>query len=190
MQNKGLIIGVTGGIIAAVVVIALFATGTITLPGQFSLKNIEGEQTSQGVVAVPGTSAITEEGDVLAPSGAPAQNDAVPGAPDAPQQSNAVSPEALPEQSIKLTVSSSGFVPRSFTVKKGAPVTLAITSGDAQTHVFLFDDTELSAVAVGVGPEETRAITFKAPSEKGTYSFHCDVPGHAGRGETGTMIVE
>ena len=190
MQNKGLIIGVTGGIIAAAVVIALFATGTVTLPGQFSLETIEGERTEQGIVAVPGTGAITEEGTVLAPSGAPTQNDADPSDPNAPQQSGAIDPETLPSQSIKLVVSSAGFIPNTFTVKAGSPVTLAVTSGDTQTHVFAFNDPELSGVAIGIGPEETRATSFNAPSEKGTYSFYCNVPGHAARGEVGTMIVE
>jgi len=190
IQNKGLTIGIVGGVVAAIVVIALFATGVVKLPGRFSIENLEGERTSQGLVAVPGTSAITEEGEVLAPSGAAAQNNSIPGAPDAPQQSDPVALEALPEQSVKISVSSAGFAPSSFTVKAGAPITLAVTSVDSQTHVFLFDAADLSAVAIGVGPQETRALSFKAPSAKGEYTFHCDVPGHAARGEVGKMIVE
>jgi uncharacterized cupredoxin-like copper-binding protein len=54
----------------------------------------------------------------------------------------------------------------------------------------MFNDPSLSAVAVGVSPRETRAITFNAPSTPGEYPFVCDVPGHAGRGEVGKMIVE
>jgi len=67
---------------------------------------------------------------------------------------------------------------------------VAVSSTDGYTHVFMFDDPSLSAVAVGVGPKETRAITFNAPAKAGTYSFHCDVPGHTARGEVGAMIVK
>ena len=126
---------------------------------------------------------VTSVGEVV-------QNDAEPMAPEAPQQTEALDKESLPESVIKLGVSAAGFSPSSFEVKAGAPVSLAVSSTDDFTHVFLFDDPSLSAVALGLGPQETRAITFNAPSQAGEYFFHCDVPGHAARGETGKMIVK
>jgi len=66
---------------------------------------------------------------------------------------------------------------------------LALSSVDNITHVLLFDDPVLAGVAIGVGPNETRAITFNAP-KAGEYGFHCDVPGHTARGESGKMIVK
>jgi uncharacterized cupredoxin-like copper-binding protein len=140
-------------------------------------------------VDVPGANPIKD--DVVVTSvGEVVQNDAEPMAPEAPQQTEALDKESLPESVIKLGVSAAGFSPSSFEVKAGAPVSLAVSSTDDFTHVFLFDDPSLSAVALGLGPQETRAITFNAPSQAGEYFFHCDVPGHAARGETGKMIVK
>ncbi len=127
---------------------------------------------------------------VVTQTGQVAKNDVVPMSPEAPQQTAPISKEQLPNSAVKLDVSASGFSPNSFEVKAGAPVTLSVSSVDGITHVFMFDDASLAAVAIGIGPNETRAITFNAPKEKGEYSFRCDVPGHAARGETGVMIVK
>ena len=81
-----------------------------------------------------------------------------------------------------------GFSPNSFTVSAGAPVTISITSGDQYSHVFAFEDASLSAVAVGVGPGETRAITFNAPKTAGAYKFYSNIPGQSG--EAGVMTVK
>ncbi|MFH0712381.1 MAG: cupredoxin domain-containing protein [Candidatus Jorgensenbacteria bacterium] len=183
MNKKNIII-----LVVVVIVIGgivwLLATGAIPSP-----KTQEGTGTPQGTAVAPGTSAVTEEGQVVTQTGEPVKLDVEPGTPEAPQQSNPVSPEDLPSSAIELTMTSSGITPNSFEVRSGDAVTVSVTAGDSQTHVFKFDDASLSAVAVGVGPGETRAITFNAPA-KGSYGFHCDVPGHAGRGETGTMTVK
>lgn len=140
-------------------------------------------------VEVPGANPIKDD-VVVTSAGEVVQNDAEPMTPEAPQQTEAIDREQLPESVIKVGVSAAGFSPDSFEVKAGAPVSLAVSSTDDFTHVFLFDDPSLSAVALGLGPQETRAITFNAPSQAGEYFFHCDVPGHAGRGEVGKMIVK
>ena len=191
-------------IIAAVVVIAAIAIGVFIFiqrgykqatPGLGTIQtpagSVEGTMTPLGIVAAPGASAVsTSTGQVVTESGQAAQNSAVPGTPEAPKESSAISSGQLPGTAIKLTVTASGWTPNQFTARAGAPVTLSITSGDALTHIFMFNDPGLSAVAVGVGPGETRLITFNAPSAKGDYSFRCDVPGHAARGETGKMTVQ
>ena len=180
-------------VVVAVVVYALMSgvgTKSTVEQGAVGEKTDQGTVTEKGIVAAPGTSPIsTSTGEVVTPEGKVTKNDTIPGTPEAPQQSNPVSPEALPSAAIKLEVSGSGYSPNQFTVKAGAPVTLSVTATDNQTHIFMFDDPSLSAVAIGVAPKETRAITFNAPTKKGEYSFKCDVPGHAGRGETGKMIV-
>lgn len=115
---------------------------------------------------------------------------AIPGSPDAPQQSNPISSkEEVKKEAIKISMSGAGFLPAVFSVKQRTPVTLVITSGDAQSHVFKFDSEALSGIAVGLGPKETRSISFLAPAA-GEYSFSCGVLGHKARGETGTMIVQ
>jgi len=146
------------------------------------------EEVSQAQATVNGTSKVIDN-VVVTPAGKPVKNNVKPGAPEAPQQTAPISVEALPSDSIKLTGSASGFNPNSFSVKAGQLVTLSLTSVDGMTHVFLFDNPSLAAVAIGVGPNETRAITFNAP-ETGEYAFHCDVPGHSARGEKGVMTVK
>lgn len=140
-------------------------------------------------VEVAGANPI-KDNIVVTPKGEAAKNDAVPMSPDAPQQTPPMPKAELPSSAIKLDVLATGFSPSSFEVKAGAPTTLSVTSADDSTHVFMFDDNALQAVAIGVGPGETRAITFNAPATSGEYTFRCDVPGHSMRGEVGKMIVK
>ncbi|OGE80852.1 MAG: hypothetical protein A3B13_02465 [Candidatus Liptonbacteria bacterium RIFCSPLOWO2_01_FULL_45_15] len=179
-------------IIGAAAVVVLIIVGYLIINNQSSVitNAPQGTKTEKGTVAAPGTSPISETGQVVTQTGEQVKLNVTPGTPEAPQQSNPItSPKDLPPQTIKISVSAAGFSPSSFTVKSGAAVTLAVTATDSQTHVFLFDDKSLSAVAIGVGPGETRAISFNAP-KSGEYAFHCDVPGHSGRGEVGKMIVQ
>ena len=149
-----------------------------------------GTVTQAGIVAATGTSPIASSGIVMAPVGKPAQNNVQPSAPTAPQQSNPIAePSGIPASAIKLEVSAAkGFVPSSFTVSAGNAITIAVTGGDNFVHVFAFQDPSLSAVAVGVGPNETRAITFNAPTKAGTYKFYSNVPGQTN--EVGVMTVK
>lgn len=192
-NKKNIIVYVVVAVIVVAVVVYALISGVGTKPiveqGAVGEGTSQGTVTEKGVVAAPGTSPIsTSTGEVITPEGKPVQNDVVPGTPEAPQQSNPTSPTALPSAAIKLNVSSSGYSPNQFTVKAGDPITLSVTAADNQTHVFAFDDASLSAIAIGVAPGETRAITFNAPA-RGEYSFRCNVPGHTERGETGKMIV-
>jgi len=60
---------------------------------------------------------------------------------------------------------------------------------DEYSHMISFEDPALAAVAILVGPGQTKAITFNAPAEPGTYTFFCASPGHREKGEVGQMIV-
>lgn len=190
-ENKKLVWWIVGGVVVGVAIIYVAITGGGLSSGPRSAEEVGplATTTPQGIVAAPGLSPVSDEGQVVTREGAPVDLDVTPGSPSAPQQSNPIAPEELPSASVKIEMSASGIAPSTFRVRSGNAVTLAVTATDSQTHVFMFDDAALSAVAVGVGPGETRAITFNAPS-RGQYPFHCDVPGHAARGETGVMIVE
>lgn len=146
------------------------------------------EEVAAAQPVIQGSSKVVDN-VVVTPEGKPVKTDVQPGSPEAPQQTAPVAVEQLPENTIKLGASAEGFKPNTFEVKPGQLVNLSLTSTDGITHVFFFDDPSLSAVAIGVGPNETRAITFNAP-KAGEYSFRCDVPGHAARGEVGKMIVK
>lgn len=109
------------------------------------------------------------------------------GSPDAPRQSAPISRDSLPVGSPEIVAKDGKFVPQYFVVKEGEEITLAFTSGDKRTHILAFDDEALMAIAIGVGPNETRTMKFKVP-KAGTYTFSDTVPGHAA-GETGAMTV-
>lgn len=141
-------------------------------------------------VDVVGGNVITKDNIVITATGEATKNNVVPMSPEAPQQTQPIAKNDILDSTIKLDVAATGFTPNSFDVKAGMPLTLSVSSADNMTHVFIFDDNTLSAVAIGIGPSETRAITFNAPTKAGEYSFRCDVPGHLGRGETGTMVVK
>lgn len=144
---------------------------------------------SAGKVLAPNLSPISEEGNVVTPQGEPVKLDVIPGSPQAPQQSSPLAKQDIPQNAKTLTLTSEGFAPSEFAVRAGEAVILSVTSGDDWTHVFKFESPSLSAVAVGLGPRETRSIAFNAPAV-GEYKFFCDVPGHAGRGEAGKMVVK
>lgn len=110
--------------------------------------------------------------------------------PSKPAQSPPVNEANVPEKAVKLGISAGGITPASFEVKKGQEVTLSVASQDDWTHIFRFKDEGLKEVAVGVGPGQTRLITFYAPKNRGEYEFYCDVPGHSDRGEKGKMLVK
>lgn len=147
-------------------------------------------ETQEEIQKIINTSPVTKQGQVVTSEGKPVKNDATPGTTEAPRQSKPIDNlKQLPSQIIKLTVTEKGFSSSSFEVKAEQVVNLALTSGDKWMHVFRFKKS-LSGIAVGLSPNETRAITFNAPKEPGEYEFFCDVPGHENRGEKGKMIVK
>lgn len=107
-----------------------------------------------------------------------------------PAQSAPLEQLELPKSAIRISITEQGITPASFEVKSGEEVMLGVSSADQWTHIFKFKLAALKDVAVGVGPQETRVISFFAPKEKGEYEYYCDVPGHIERGEKGAMIVK
>ena len=140
-------------------------------------------------VVVPGASLVAKDETVITPEGKPTENNVIVGSASAPKVTGPISsPSSLPSNVIKLGISAAGFSPKEFTVKAGAATTISLTSTDNSTHILIFADPSLSAVAIGVIAKETRAMTFNAPTKAGNYAFICRVPGHTS--ETGTMIVK
>jgi uncharacterized cupredoxin-like copper-binding protein len=182
-QNNKTLWWALGGVVAAAAVVYLiFGTGLFGGP--------QGVQTPQGLVVATGTSPISAEGIVVTAEGMPVEQGGEPGAENAPQQSVPLSQNDIPAQAVEIEVSAAGFSPNTFTVDAGKAVTIAVTATDDESHLFVFQDPALSAVVVGIGPGMTRIISFNAPETPGSYEFRCGVPGHAARGEAGTMIVE
>jgi len=140
-------------------------------------------------VVVPGANPITVDNKVVTPEGNITANEERPAEGNAPRQTGFLVKEDLPPTLTKLEVGSGDFTPLEFITKAGAPTSFSLSSIDKITHVFVFDDPILSAVAIMVGPGQTKAITFNAPEKRGVYTFRCDTSGHFEKGETGKMIV-
>ncbi len=104
-------------------------------------------------------------------------------------QSAPMQESKLPSGAKILTVSANGFMPPVLTVAAGSVFTIALISGVDETHVLKFYYPSLSAIGIGVGPHEARTITLSIPNP-GSYPFHCDVPGHASRGEVGKIVAQ
>ncbi len=127
---------------------------------------------------------------VLTDDGRPTRNDVEPFSELAPKESRPLIKEELGDDVIILDISSNGFMPNEFTVNAGDAITVALSSVDQWSHSIKFDDPNLRAIVVTASPFQTRAIRFNAPIEPGEYTFRCNVPGHARRGEVGVMIVQ
>lgn len=167
------------------------------LPEEINLKELpaapEVKVKEEPVAIAPGASEVTSEGVVLNEQGAPAVTaEIVPDAPEAPKQSEILTEEQkeeIAEKSIQLTVSlAKGFNPSVFKVKPGQAVTIVLTGEDADNHTFRFKDPNLRAVAISISGQESRAITFNAPTTPGAYDFICGMPDHRDK-EKGQMIV-
>jgi plastocyanin len=138
----------------------------------------------------PGANLISTDGQVITDDGEKIRTDVSPTDMQAPRSSLPISKEQVEETAVMLDVSATGFSPNVFTVKAGEVVTIALTSADQWSHNINFSDPILQAAETSVSAGTTRAFSFNAPSAKGEYNFSCKIPGHAGRGEVGKMIVE
>jgi uncharacterized cupredoxin-like copper-binding protein len=156
--------------------------------GEFDRVELENQESAQ--VVVPGSNPITGNNIVVAKNGAPAKNDAPVMSDEAPQQTGFLNRDELPEEVFQIEIGNGKISPASFTTRAGAPTVFSLSGIDSFAHTISFDDPGLSAIAVLVGPNQTKAITFNAPTEPGTYTFRCMSPGHADKGEVGEMIVE
>lgn len=153
------------------------------------LQTVEVEGIGEAKVVVPGANPITADNIVITETGQVAQNDAVTMSENAPKQTGFLNKEELPDGMVKLSIGNDKISPSEFTTTAGAPTTFSLTGVDEYSHVIAFEDPSLSAIAILVGPGQTKAITFNAPATAGTYKFVCASPGHTDKGEVGQMIV-
>lgn len=143
----------------------------------------------KSVTQAPGANLITPDNRVVDTDGNDVRNDVSQSSPSAPQQTQPITKEQAP-LATELELSANGFSPAEFRIKRGEPLTIALSGSNDSSHVFKFEDKSLSAIGINVRAGETRAITFNAPEIAGEYKFFCDFPGHIERGEVGKMIVE
>ncbi len=138
------------------------------------------------VVVAPGANPITSDNKVVTPAGQQTDNASQPMSDTAPKQTGFLNKETLPATLINISIGKA-FTPSKFTTKAGAPTSFALTGADSFSHVLAFDDPSLAAIAILVGPGQTKAITFNAPTKPGTYTFRDASPDQTGTGE---MVVQ
>jgi plastocyanin len=189
MEKKQLYIWIGVGVVIALLIGVILAL-TIKPSGSGTTAASGETKTDVGTVLATGTSAISDQGVVVNEKGVPVKNDAAPGTLDGPRGSAPMTKDQVSDKAIKIDMAEKGFSPASIQVSAGKAISVALSSVDKKTHFFVFDDPSLSAVTLGIGPDETRSITFNAPTKPGEYRFRCDTPGHAQSGEVGTMIVK
>lgn len=139
----------------------------------------------------PGASLITPENIVVTPEGVPVKMNIDSASVEAPRESGNMDPNSIKadKNTIKIAVSAAGFNPNTFTVDAGQLVNLALSSTDEFAHIFTFRDEAMSGGILGIAGGETKMKSWNAP-KAGEYEFYCSIPGHAGRGEVGKMIVK
>lgn len=107
----------------------------------------------------------------------------VPAEPEAPQPTE--STEAAAPQPITITMGDNFFDPTTMTIPAGTPTTITIVNNGGLKHNFSINDLGIS-VDVEAGATQTVEINAAA----GTYTYHCDIPGHTEAGMTGTLTVQ
>lgn len=112
---------------------------------------------------------------------------------------------SAPAKTLELTAKDTAFATKEITVEKGKPVKLVFTNQDSQLHDFSVDKIPVKAKAehgdghdmgakkpdlhVSADAGKTGEVEF-TPTQAGTYTFYCTVPGHKDAGMVGSLIVK
>lgn len=92
---------------------------------------------------------------------------------------------AVPGPSFHLTAEAMRFGQAEIRVKAGQPATLVLDNHDLYEHSFDVDELDLHVAMTANGRTE---FTF-TPSEAGTYTIYCNVPGHREAGMVSSLVV-
>lgn len=96
------------------------------------------------------------------------------------------SPSAM-MQNITVEGTEFAFTPSSITVKKSEEVQITFKNMGKYPHNFTIS--QLNFASSTIQPGEQTTINF-TPTQTGTFTYMCTVPGHADRGMKGTLTVE
>ena len=106
---------------------------------------------------------------------------------------------ATPGQNIELTLKTVSKMPKSsmahnfVLLKKGVDAEEFDMKGQKYKENGYIDPSLVDNIIVStdmLGDGEMDMVTFKAPTEKGKYTYICTFPGHYSAGMKGTLIVE
>jgi uncharacterized cupredoxin-like copper-binding protein len=106
---------------------------------------------------------------------------------------------------VNESMESLTFGQKELTVQKGQPVKLVVANKDGQLHDLSIDKIpakvkeehsdmhdmggKMPDLHVSVDAGKTGEVTF-TPTEAGTYTFYCTVPGHKDAGMQGKLVVK
>jgi plastocyanin len=102
---------------------------------------------------------------------------------------------AEPRQ-IDIEVYEFGYDPAQITVEVGKPVRLTLVNEGEFRHTWLLEGAEVEipdegktdSISLDLKQGVPATVEF-TPLEKGTMSFRCTLPGHAEKGEVGTLVI-
>jgi plastocyanin len=101
-----------------------------------------------------------------------------------PADQGAPAIEGAPEVTVVGT--EFAFTPDELTVARGEPVNVTFVNDGRLPHDFVVPELDIH-VAAGPGQTATIGLT---PEEAGVFSIVCTLPGHAGRGMSGSLVVK
>lgn len=162
--------------------------GTCGIGGRFRdpFENPQGEvwrlvaadQVPEGAVTAPPPATEEDAGAAApTPTTAPSTDAATP---DASTGDTAVQAEP-----VVITAVDIAWEPNDVTIPANTDVTIQVPNAGAALHTFVIED---QGVKLEIAPGETKEVSVNLPA--GTYSYICDVPGHAEAGMVGTLTVE
>jgi uncharacterized cupredoxin-like copper-binding protein len=108
-------------------------------------------------------------------------------------------------ETVRLTTEHMAFSTKEIRVMKGTPINLVLTNKDTTLHDFSIDKIPAKVkqahgsahgdhgaepvVHVAADAGKSGSVEF-TPTQAGTYTFYCTVPGHKDAGMEGKLIVE
>jgi plastocyanin len=117
----------------------------------------------------------------------PAATDVTPSATDTPVSS--ATDTGMEVQEVKLTIKEWQIIPKEVTVKPGKVRFIVTNEGEMAHNVTIMKDTKLlGATATFAANEGPKTIEVDM-SQSGIYDMLCSLPGHAARGQKGTITV-
>jgi uncharacterized cupredoxin-like copper-binding protein len=97
-------------------------------------------------------------------------------------------PTQPPSESFTVdALDSFKYDPMELTVKAGEQVTVVLNNKGVLEHNFVIDEFNVALGPIA-GGTQSQPGTF-TPTEPGTYTFYCNVPGHKEAGMVGTLTV-
>ncbi len=88
---------------------------------------------------------------------------------------------------VQITAKEYSFLPSKVTVNKGDHVKLTLKNSGSFPHNLVIDELGVSTKTIASGQSDTVEFT---PTDAGSFTYVCSVPGHKDKGMVGTLTVK